>query len=67
MSTLERMRDIGLENHVRLPRVVLLGHLESGKSSLLEAMVGFDFLPKGDAPVTKRPLELRLHNQSEGT
>ena len=67
MKVLDGMRDIGLEDHIRLPCVVLLGHPESGKSALLESIVGFDFLPKGDTPVTRRPLELRLHNQPEVT
>ena len=63
MNILDGMRGIGLEDHVRLPSVVLVGQPESGKSALLESIVGFDFLPKGDTPVTRRPLELRLHNQ----
>ena len=54
------MRGIGLEDHIRLQRVILLGHSMSGKSALLESIVGFDFLPKGESPVTRRPLELRL-------
>ena len=32
----------------------------SGKSSLLENIVGLDFLPRGSGVVTRRPLELRL-------
>lgn len=37
-----------------------------GKSSVLEAIVGLDFLPRGDGVVTRRPLELRLVHLSEG-
>jgi hypothetical protein len=32
----------------------------SGKSSVLEAVVGRDFLPRGTGIVTKRPLQLQL-------
>ena len=32
----------------------------AGKSSVLESIVGYDFLPRGDGVVTRRPLELRL-------
>ncbi len=32
----------------------------SGKSSVLEAVVGRDFLPRGTGIVTKRPLVLNL-------
>ena len=67
MKVLNGMRDIGLENHVKLPSVVLIGQPGSGKSALLESIVGFDFLPKGDTPVTRRPLELRIYNQPEVT
>ena len=31
-----------------------------GKSSLIESIVGLDFLPRGGGVVTRRPLELRL-------
>nr|CAD1820781.1 unnamed protein product [Ananas comosus var. bracteatus] len=37
----------------------------SGKSSVLESIVGRDFLPRGSGIVTRRPLVLQLH-QTEG-
>jgi vacuolar protein sorting-associated protein 1 len=43
---------------------VVLGSQSSGKSSLLESIVGLDFLPRGDGLVTRRPLEMRLVNVS---
>lgn len=36
------------------------GTQSSGKSSLLENIVGLDFLPRGSGVVTRRPLELRM-------
>jgi hypothetical protein len=43
-----------------------LGTQSSGKSSVLESIVGLDFLPRGEGVVTRRPLELRLCHIPEG-
>jgi len=61
------LRDCGIESagKIDLPRIVVVGAQSSGKSSLLESIVGFDFLPRGDGVVTRRPLELRLVHISE--
>jgi len=56
---------VGVQKFVRLPRIAVLGGQSAGKSSVLESIVGLDFLPRGDGLVTRRPLELRLNHQSE--
>ncbi|CAL5395107.1 unnamed protein product [Camellia sinensis] len=38
----------------------------SGKSSMLESVVGKDFLPRGSGIVTRRPLVLQFHRIDEG-
>lgn len=43
-----------------MPRIVVVGLQSAGKSSLLECIVGYDFLPRGQGICTRRPLELRL-------
>jgi len=43
-----------------LPQIVVVGSQSSGKSSVLEAIVGRDFLPRGSGIVTRRPLVLQL-------
>ncbi|GHP02455.1 hypothetical protein PPROV_000121200 [Pycnococcus provasolii] len=43
-----------------LPSIVVVGGQSSGKSSVLEAVVGHDFLPRGSGIVTRRPLLLQL-------
>ncbi|VEU21062.1 DEKNAAC101939 [Brettanomyces naardenensis] len=45
-----------------LPAIVVVGSQSSGKSSVLEAIVGQEFLPKGSNMVTRRPIELTLVN-----
>ena len=45
----------------------MLGGQSAGKSSVLESVVGLDFLPRGDGVVTRRPLELRLNHTAKGT
>ncbi|PKK69710.1 hypothetical protein RhiirC2_747881 [Rhizophagus irregularis] len=45
---------------LRLPSIVVIGSQSSGKSSVLEAIVGHEFLPKGSNMVTRRPIELTL-------
>ncbi|XP_076636403.1 dynamin related protein 1 isoform X2 [Colletes latitarsis] len=45
---------------IQLPQIVVLGAQSSGKSSLIESMVGRSFLPRGTGIVTRRPLILQL-------
>ncbi|CAD6886090.1 unnamed protein product [Tilletia caries] len=45
---------------VDLPQCVVVGSQSSGKSSVLETIVGKDFLPRGAGIVTRRPLVLQL-------
>ena len=48
--------------HLTLPSIVVIGSQSSGKSSVLESIVGKEFLPKGSNMVTRRPIELTLVN-----
>uniref|UniRef100_A0A7N1A1U2 Dynamin-type G domain-containing protein n=1 Tax=Kalanchoe fedtschenkoi TaxID=63787 RepID=A0A7N1A1U2_KALFE len=45
---------------ISLPQVAVIGSQSSGKSSVLEALVGRDFLPRGSDICTRRPLVLQL-------
>ncbi|CAO1632252.1 unnamed protein product [Parajaminaea phylloscopi] len=47
-----------------LPSIVVIGSQSSGKSSVLEAIVGHEFLPKGTNMVTRRPIELTLIHET---
>ncbi|XP_048837649.1 LOW QUALITY PROTEIN: dynamin-1-like protein [Brienomyrus brachyistius] len=47
---------------VQLPQIIVVGSQSSGKSSVLESLVGRDFLPRGSGIVTRRPLVLQLVN-----
>ncbi|KAJ1998158.1 mitochondrial dynamin GTPase Msp1, partial [Coemansia thaxteri] len=52
---------------LQLPSIVVIGSQSSGKSSVLEAIVGQEFLPKGNNMVTRRPIELTLVNTPDTT
>jgi GTPase SAR1 family protein len=56
MKLINMLRDTGLEKHISLPKIVVVGSQSSGKSSLIEQIVGLDFLPRGAGIVTRRPL-----------
>uniref|UniRef100_A0A1Q3G0P8 dynamin GTPase n=1 Tax=Culex tarsalis TaxID=7177 RepID=A0A1Q3G0P8_CULTA len=45
---------------IQLPQIVVLGSQSSGKSSVIESLVGRTFLPRGTGIVTRRPLILQL-------
>ncbi|KAI5119100.1 hypothetical protein M0805_004870 [Coniferiporia weirii] len=45
---------------IDLPQICVIGSQSSGKSSVLENIVGRDFLPRGTGIVTRRPLVLQL-------
>ena len=56
------LQKVGQSSSLTLPSIVVIGSQSSGKSSVLEAVVGHEFLPKGSNMVTRRPIELTLIN-----
>lgn len=48
VTIIDELRDIGLQEYISLPRIAVVGSQSSGKSSLLENVVGLDFLPRGE-------------------
>lgn len=64
---IERMNELqnvctktGIQHNLELPQIVVIGSQSSGKSSVLENIVGRDFLPRGYGMITRRPLILQL-------
>lgn len=64
ISLIDNLKDSGLGDYISLPRIAVLGTQSAGKSSLLEAVCGLNFLPRGSGVVTRRPLELRMVQNS---
>lgn len=55
-----------ISNKIELPQIVVIGSQSSGKSSVLENIIGRDILPRGTGIVTRRPLILQLiHSKTE--
>jgi len=68
INVIDQLRDVGVANAgISLPRIAVVGGQSAGKSSVLETIVGLDFLPRGDGVCTRRPLELRLNHLNETT
>lgn len=72
ISTVNRLQDafatLGpTANPIDLPQITVVGSQSSGKSSVLENIVGRDFLPRGSGIVTRRPLVLQLTNVKAGS
>ncbi|KRY75464.1 Dynamin [Trichinella pseudospiralis] len=58
---------LGVSLALDLPQIAVVGGQSAGKSSVLEAFVGKDFLPRGSGIVTRRPLVLQLiHDRKYG-
>uniref|UniRef100_A0A8C6NKD8 dynamin GTPase n=1 Tax=Nothobranchius furzeri TaxID=105023 RepID=A0A8C6NKD8_NOTFU len=51
---------------IQLPQIAVVGTQSSGKSSVLESLVGRDLLPRGTGVVTRRPLILQLVHVDPG-
>ncbi|KAI9491487.1 Dynamin central region-domain-containing protein [Zychaea mexicana] len=68
IKTVNKLQDafstVGVHNPVDLPQISVIGSQSSGKSSVLENIVGRDFLPRGTGIVTRRPLVLQLINRA---
>ncbi|KIM49492.1 hypothetical protein M413DRAFT_6513 [Hebeloma cylindrosporum] len=72
VTVINKLQDVfstigsSLQNSIDLPQICVLGSQSSGKSSVLENIVGRDFLPRGTGIVTRRPLVLQLINRPAG-
>ena len=51
---------------ISLPQIVAIGSQSSGKSSVLENIVGRDFIPRSNGVCTRRPLKLDLIKVNPG-
>ncbi|CAD7704395.1 unnamed protein product [Ostreobium quekettii] len=58
---------VTLDFKLDLPQIAVVGSQSSGKSSVLEALVGRDFLPRGPDICTRRPLVLQLVKTTENS
>ncbi|KAL4782813.1 vacuolar ATP synthase catalytic subunit A [Aspergillus varians] len=71
ISLVNKLQDVfstvGVQNPIDLPQIAVVGSQSSGKSSVLENIVGRDFLPRGSGIVTRRPLILQLINRPSQT
>jgi len=60
MKLQDAFNAIDTRGEVELPQIVVVGGQSTGKSSVLESIVGKDFLPRGSGIVTRCPLVLQL-------
>ncbi|KAJ8487215.1 hypothetical protein ONZ45_g14418 [Pleurotus djamor] len=62
IKLVNRLQDTfsNLGGELDMPQLVVVGSQSAGKSSVLETIVGRDFLPRGSGIVTRRPLVLQL-------
>ncbi|KAI6779058.1 Dynamin-related protein-like protein [Emericellopsis cladophorae] len=69
LSTVNKLQDLVFNtignDSLDLPQIVVVGSQSAGKSSVLENIVGRDFLPRGSGICTRRPLILQLVNVAE--
>ena len=66
MKIIDILRDFGLDKEMNedLPQICVVGSQSVGKSSVIESLSGFDFLPKGVGIATRVPAILKLHNDT---
>ncbi|KAI0249673.1 dynamin protein dnm1 [Lactifluus subvellereus] len=62
IKLVNRLQDTfsNLGGELDMPQLAVVGSQSAGKSSVLENIVGRDFLPRGQGIVTRRPLVLQL-------
>lgn len=68
IHTINKLQDVFAvigKHEIDLPQIVVVGSQSSGKSSVLESLVGKSFLPRGTGIVTRAPLVLQMIRYSE--
>ncbi|KAI0285645.1 dynamin protein dnm1 [Russula brevipes] len=68
IKLVNRLQDTfsNLGGELDMPQLAVVGSQSAGKSSVLENIVGRDFLPRGQGIVTRRPLVLQLIHTPDG-
>ena len=64
-EALGTVKQLNLAQMVDLPQIVVIGSQSAGKSSVLESIVGHEFLPRAAGICTRRPLVLHLYTSEE--
>ncbi|XP_023222598.1 dynamin-1-like [Centruroides sculpturatus] len=64
-SIQDLLTPLNLNFTVQLPQIAVVGAQSVGKSSVLENIVGREFIPRGKDIVTRRPLIIQLINSDE--
>lgn len=54
------LNSLFIDTDIEIPRLVVVGAQSSGKSSLLNSILGMDILPTGNNMVTRSPLQIEL-------
>ena len=52
---------VGLNGKIELPKIIVTGEQSAGKSSVLEAIAGFEFLPRDKKMCTKCPIRIEMN------
>ncbi|KAL4089916.1 hypothetical protein QTP88_024852 [Uroleucon formosanum] len=68
IQTINKLQDVFAvigDHKIDLPQIVVVGSQSSGKSSVLESLVGRSFLPRGTGIVTRAPLILQMIRYSK--
>lgn len=63
IKTINKLQDVFAvigEHKFDLPQIEVVGSQSSGKSSVLESLIGKSFLPRGSGIVTRAPLVLQM-------
>jgi GTPase SAR1 family protein len=60
LNTLENLTKCGLQKYLELPRIAVVGAQSTGKTSVLESIIGRSILPKGNDLATRLPIVLML-------
>lgn len=54
------------DSNIEIPQIVVVGTQSSGKSSVLNSLIGMDILPTGKQMVTRTPLHLEIVRSGKG-
>jgi len=60
----EILSDISIDSQLTVPRLAVVGQQSSGKSSVLEGIIGLDILPRSAGLCTRVPLILSILNNN---